>query len=83
MTALDDARATLYRATEANRSMLRAELLWQASDALADAGFPRWAEIAEAAATRIGGDGQDVRELLFDVDCAVSRALAGREAVRA
>jgi hypothetical protein len=68
VTALDDARVALFRAAECNSSMLRMDFLYRARDALNAAGFPRWADLAEAAAGRIGGDGCDMRRLRFDVD---------------
>lgn len=71
--ALNDARRALWRALECDSSMLRADYLYRARDALKAAGQPRWADLAEAAAGRIGGDDTGVRRLLFDVDCAVSR----------
>jgi hypothetical protein len=73
MTALDEARAHLYRALESERSMMRNHYLWQAAAALDDAGFPGWSLVAEEAAQRTGGDDRDVRDLLFDVDREVGR----------
>ena len=70
---LGHARAHLYRGLECNRSMMRAEQLYHARDALTDAGFPCWAELAEAAAMRIGGSDSDMRALLFDVDAECGR----------
>lgn len=73
LSALDDARAALYRALEAERSLSRCSYLYKARDALHAAGQRAWADVAEAAAGRIGGDGRDVERLLFGVDCLVSR----------
>lgn len=53
--------------------MLRSHSLWQATDALVAAGQPRLADVAEAAAARIGGTDQSVEDLLFEVDCLISR----------
>ena len=74
--ALDDARLALWRAEETGSSMLRMDYLYQAHDALQAAGLPRWADQAEAAAGRIGGDGGDMRRLLFDVECVIVRERA-------
>jgi hypothetical protein len=71
--ALGHARVYLYRALEANRSMMRADQLYRARDALKDAGFPRWADLAEAAAMRVGGGDSDMRALLFDVDAECAK----------
>jgi hypothetical protein len=72
MTALDRARVHIFRALDA-RSMLRADYLYRARDELTAAGFPRWADLAESAALRIGGSDQDMERLLFDLDCECGR----------
>jgi hypothetical protein len=74
---LHDARRALSRALEAERSLSRMTYLYSARDALHAAGQRAWAERAEIAAMRIGGGGRDVAELLFEVDCAVSRERHG------
>jgi hypothetical protein len=63
------ARNHLFRALEAERSMMRAHCLREAADALSAAGLARWATLATAAAERIGGNDDDVRELMLDIDC--------------
>ena len=73
MTPLDRARIYLFRAAECNSSMLRADFLYAARDALLAAGHPEWADLAESAAGRIGGGGEDMRQLLFDVEREISR----------
>jgi hypothetical protein len=70
---LEDARTHLRRAIERHSSMLRTDELYRARDALIAADLPRLADIAEAAATRIGGSGENVEKLLFEVDCLISR----------
>jgi hypothetical protein len=69
-TPLEQAYLCLWRAGECGSSMLRADYLFRARDALNAAGMPRWADLAESAARRIGGDGQDMRRLMLDIDCA-------------
>jgi hypothetical protein len=54
--------------------MLRSNYLFRARDELLAAGFVTWADLAESAAGRIGGDGADMRELMFDVEREISRA---------
>jgi len=73
MTSLDRARVSLWRAAECDSSMLRANYLYAARDALLAAGHPEWADLAESAAARIGGDGADMERLLFEIDCECSR----------
>ena len=67
------ARAHLYRAMHAERSMMRSHYLGRAADALKAAGYPRWADLAESAALRIGGADSDMERLLFDIDAECSR----------
>lgn len=73
MTALDRAAIALIRAADCRIGYLRADYLYRARDELNAAGHPRWAEIAESAALRIGGDGSDMERLLFDIDLECSR----------
>lgn len=67
-------RASLYltRSFEAG-SMMRSSLLYSAGAELRKSGYRPWAELAECAADRLGGDDQDVRQLLFEVDAEISR----------
>lgn len=65
---LRTARNHLYRGLEAERSMMRNHQLWQAADALTEAGRDRWAERASDAAKRIGGSDGDVGGLLLEVE---------------
>lgn len=74
MTALEQARISLWRAAECHSSMLRSNYLYAARDALTAAGHPEWADLAESAAARIGGSGTDMERLLFDVEREISRA---------
>ena len=73
MSALEQARISLWRAAECRSSMNRADYLYRARDALQRAELFHWADLAESAALRIGGDGADMRELLFDVEAEISR----------
>ena len=68
--ALETAQTELRRAIRCESSLLRADYLYRARDALIAAGQPRWAEIAEAGA-RIGGCGESLERLLFDIDAAI------------
>jgi len=72
-SALDRARVALWRASECERSMMRSHFLYDARDALRAAGHPEWADLAESAAGRIGGGGEDMRQLLFNVEREISR----------
>ncbi len=73
LTALEEAERVLRRAADCDSSMLRADYLYRARDALVLAGLPRWAEIAEAEAGRIGGDGESARNLRRDVGGLLQR----------
>ena len=73
MTTLERARILLFRASECGSSMIRSDYLYRARDELHIAGFPHWADLAESAAGRIGGDDADMRQLYFDIECEISR----------
>jgi hypothetical protein len=67
------ARNHLFRALEAERSMMRAHWLREAADVLNAAGLARWAELVSAAACRIGGSDSEMRDLLAEVERACER----------
>ena len=73
MTPLERTRILLFRAAECDSSMVRSDYLFRARDELVEAGYPRWSDIAAAAATAIGGDGRDIERLLFEIDLECSR----------